>query len=58
MFRGALVDRDRSVAHALGEGAVADRADSSLEVDVLVVVADLRLRRGREERLGQLLGFA
>ena len=52
---GALVDGDRGVAHALGEAAVADRPHRTLEVDVLVVIADLRLGGGREERLGQAL---
>ena len=50
------VERERRVAHLLGQRAVADERDGALEVDRLVV-ALLGLRRGREERLGQLLGL-
>src|ERR1019366_7373702 len=55
---GALVHRNRGVAHPLGQAAVADRRTRALEIDVLVVVAQRGLRRRGEQRLGQPLGFA
>jgi hypothetical protein len=54
--RGAvLVDRDREAAQLLQQRAVADDLRGAVEVHVLVVVADLRLRGGREDRVGKLL---
>ena len=56
--RGAeLVDGDREAAQLLEQRAVADDLGGAVEVHVLVVVADLGLGRGREDRLGQLLGL-
>ena len=54
---GVLVERHRDVAHPLGQRAIADQLHRALEVDRLVV-ADLGLGRGREQRLGQLVGLA
>ncbi len=55
--RGPFVDREGGVAHPLGERA-ADGRDHLVEADILVVIADRRLGRGREDRLGQLLRLA
>src|ERR1700759_540171 len=49
-----LVERDRYLAHALGERPVTDELDGALEVDGLVV-SDLGLGGRGEQRLGQAL---
>src|SRR5450755_2297293 len=49
---GVLIERQRDVADALGQLAIADQLDGSLEVDRLVV-ADLGLGAWGEQRLGQ-----
>ena len=49
---GVLVQRERDVAHALGQRPVADQLDRALEVDRLVV-ADVGLGARGEQRLGQ-----
>ncbi len=56
MVGGEGIQRDRQVAQLLHDRAVADDLGGLVEVDRLVV-ADVGLRRGREDRLGQLLGL-
>src|SRR5215211_1594536 len=55
MRRAELVYRYRQAAQLLQQRAVADDLSGAVEVDVLVVVANLGLGRRREDRLGQLL---
>src|SRR5579859_2342659 len=49
---GELVDRDRDLAHPLGQLPVAHELGCTLEVDVLVVALE-RLGGGGEDRLGK-----
>ena len=53
MLAGLRVDGDRLVAQ-LGGNLGAQQVAGALEADVLVVVTDLGLGRGREDRLGEL----
>ena len=52
------VELERDPPQLLHQRAVADDLRRAVEVDVLVVLADLGLRRRREDRLGQLVGLA
>jgi len=53
----ALVDLDRDPPQLFQQRPVADDLRRPLEVDVLVVVADIGLGRRREDRLRQLVGL-
>ena len=57
LLGAALVDLDRDPAQLLQQRPVADDLGGAVEVDVLVVVADLGLGRGGEDRLRQLVGL-
>ena len=54
VLSGVVVERQRDLADALGQVAVADERHRTLEVDRLVV-ADVGLGGRREQRLGQLV---
>ena len=53
---GVLVERQRDVAHPLGQRPIADQLHGALEVDRLVV-PDVGLGRRGEQRLGQAVGL-
>ena len=55
---GERVELDRQAAQLLEQRPVAEDLGGAVEVDVLVVVAHLGLRGGREDRLGQLVRLA